>query len=474
MVPHLMSTSLLLLLLYLAAQFAICFVVSRKINNEEDFLLAGRSLGVPLITLSLFATWFGAETCIGSSAEVFTNGLSGSRADPFGYSLCLVLSGLLIAPKIWNKKYTTLADVYANRFGPRTERFAVWILSLSSLIWAAAQLRAFGQVVASTTDLSVDLTLFMSFVFVVGYVLYGGLLGDIITDSVQAVVIFFGLSSLFYFIFKENPDLISMIINQPKERLALLGPDETLLQRMDRWAIPILGSLVAQEVISRMLAAKNAKVATSSCYYAAIIYIAVGSIPVVLGLVGPQIINFEMKDQEQFIVSLATQYLPTLFLPIFIGALISALLATIDSILISVSGLFAHNYLIPKLEVTDEKKKVLLARFSVIGSAGIAYLLAYNSDSIYSLLEMASSFGTSGILVITIAGLWLKKSSDAVALTTLVIGLFTTPIYEYVFKLESPFIYSILTCCLVYFGWPIALGVWAKVRSSDEEAYSQV
>ena len=468
-----MSTSLILLLLYLAAQFAICYAVSRKINNEEDFLLAGRSLGTPLITLSLFATWFGAETCIGSSAEVFQHGLSGSRADPFGYSICLILSGLLIAPKIWNKKYTTLADVYATRFGPRTERFAVWILSLSSLIWAAAQLRAFGQVVASTTDLSVDLTLFMSFVFVVGYVLYGGLLGDIITDSVQAIVIFFGLSALFYFIFKENPDLFSMIAEQPKERLSLLSPNESFLQRMDRWAIPILGSLVAQEVISRMLAAKNMKVAKNSCFYASMIYIFIGCIPVVLGLIGPQILNVQMQQQEHFIVALATQYLPVLFLPIFTGALISALLATIDSILISVSGLFAHNYLIPKLDVKDEKKKVLIARLSVIGSAAIAYLLAYNSDSIYSLLEIASSFGTSGILVITLAGLWLRKSSDVVALTTLVVGLIMTPIYDYIFKFESPFIYSILTCCAVYFLMPLALSLWLKSKSS-EEAYSGI
>lgn len=449
-----MNTTLILLIIYLAAQFAICYFVSRKINNEEDFLLAGRSCGIPLITLSLFATWFGAETCIGSSAEVYAFGLSGSRADPFGYSLCLVLSGILIAPRIWSKKFTTLADVYASRFGHKTERFAVWILSLSSLIWAAAQLRAFGQVVSSTTNLSVDFTLFLSFIFVVGYVLYGGLLGDIITDSVQAVVIFLGLGTLVYYIFKEHPDLLSYIQNQPAERLSIIKPNETWLQRIDRWAIPILGSLVAQEVISRMLAAKNVKVAVRSSYYAAFIYIFVGLIPVFLGLVGPQIVNFEIKDKEHFIIDLAHNYLPVIFMPVFAGALISALLATIDSILISVSGLFAHNVLVPGLKIKNEKTKVLTARLCVIGSAAIAYILAYNSDSIYALLEIASSFGTSGILVITLAGLWLNKSSDLVALTTLFVGLVINPFYDYILKLDSPFVFSIITCCIVYFTLP--------------------
>ncbi len=449
-----MNTTQILLIGYLAAQFVICYVVTRKINSEEDFLLAGRTCGTGLITLSLFATWFGAETCIGSSAEVFSFGLSGSRADPLGYCLCLVMSGLLIAPKIWNKNYTTLADVYATRFGPKTERFAVLILSLSSLIWAAAQLRAFGQVISSTTDLPVDLTLFLSFIFVVGYVMYGGLLGDIITDSVQAVVIFVGLGTLVYFIFKEHPDLISYIVNQPAERLTLIKPNESWLQRIDRWAIPILGSLVAQEIVSRLLAARNVKIATRSSYYAAMIYIFVGLIPVLIGLVGPQIVNFELKDKEHFLVAVAEHYLPIMFMPIFAGALISALLATIDSILIAVSGLFAHNVIVPRLKIKDEKTKVLTVRLCVVGSAGIAYFLAYNSDSIYSLLEMASSFGTSGILVITLAGLWLNKSSDNVALTTLFIGLIVNPFYDYVLKLDSPFVFSIFTCGIIYFTLP--------------------
>jgi Na+/proline symporter len=258
------------------------------------------------------------------------------------------------------------------------------------------------------------------------------------------------LSALFYYIFKENPDMFSHILNQPTERLSFISSDESLLQRLDRWAIPILGSLVAQEVISRMLAAKNVKVATRSCYYAAFIYIFIGCLPILFGLIGPQIINFDIPNKEHFIIALANHYLPVFLMPIFAGALISALLATIDSILISVSGLFAHNYLIPKFKIQNEKKKVLVTRLSVVGSASIAYLLAYNSDSIYALLEIASSFGTSGILIITIAGLWFRNSEDKIALATLVIGLVSTPLYEYVLELDAPFILGILTCLVFY------------------------
>jgi SSS family solute:Na+ symporter len=80
---------LLGIIVYILIQLVIGIVVSKKINNEDDYLLAGRSLGTGLATLSVFATWFGAETCIGAAGAVYEKGLSGATIDPFGYSLCL-------------------------------------------------------------------------------------------------------------------------------------------------------------------------------------------------------------------------------------------------------------------------------------------------------------------------------------------------------------------------------------------------
>ncbi|WP_255211217.1 hypothetical protein [Methylogaea oryzae] len=58
-------------------------VVTRRIRNESDYLLAGRSIGFGLGTFTVFATWFGAETCIGAAGAIYENGLSGGSADPF-------------------------------------------------------------------------------------------------------------------------------------------------------------------------------------------------------------------------------------------------------------------------------------------------------------------------------------------------------------------------------------------------------
>ena len=52
---------------YIVLQFGIGLWVSRRIRTEDDFLVAGRSLGPGVTTFTVFATWFGAETCVSAA-----------------------------------------------------------------------------------------------------------------------------------------------------------------------------------------------------------------------------------------------------------------------------------------------------------------------------------------------------------------------------------------------------------------------
>lgn len=430
---------LLFLLIFFALQFLIGYLAGRKIKNEADFLLGGRHIPSWLLMFSLFATWFGAETCLGTSGAVYLKGLAGARADPFGYTLCLILMGLLIAPKIWNQKYATLADFYRDRYGIYVEKLSVFILLLGSIIWGAAQIRAMGQVIASMTDLPVNLMMIVSFFVVVGYGFLGGLMGDILTDFVQGIILIIGLSLLLYFIV--NHEGIEILKIAP-ERLTLFEPGETLFERMDRWAVPILGSLVAQESIARVLASKSASVATRASLFAGVIYIFVGSLPVILGLIGPSLI-VNLPDNERFLIELSSKYLPPLLQMILVGSLVSAILSTIDSILLAGGGLFSHNLFLPLLKNPSQERRLLISRLSVVLMALLALVVALFSESIYGLVESASAFGTAGIFVITVLGLWSKFGKGKAALGALLGGLMIYPIASVLLEFSAPFLISI-------------------------------
>ncbi len=174
---------------YLVVQFAIGIAVSRRMATENDYLLAGRRLGLGLAAFSIYATWFGAETIVGAAGSIYSDGLSGGSADPFGYGLCLIVLGAVIAVPLWRRQYTTFGDLFRDRYSAGVERLAILLMIPTSVLWAAAQVRAFGQVVSASSELEVSIAITAAAVFVVIYTVVGGLLADVVADFVQGIAV---------------------------------------------------------------------------------------------------------------------------------------------------------------------------------------------------------------------------------------------------------------------------------------------
>ena len=225
------------ILAYLLVQFGIGIYVSRMIRTESDYIVAGRRLGYGLSTFTIFATWFGAETTIGSAGAVYESGLAGATSDPFGYGACLLLMGLIFAAPLWRRKLTTLADLFRDRFSPGVERLAVLLMVPASLLWAAAQIRAFGQVLSASSGVAVTTMITVAAAIVIAYTAFGGMLADAWTDLVQGIVLVVGLVVLLgAFLSQTGTSIFSQI---PAGRLDAFPDGVPLLSIVEAWAIPI-------------------------------------------------------------------------------------------------------------------------------------------------------------------------------------------------------------------------------------------
>jgi SSS family solute:Na+ symporter len=67
---------------------------SRRVESQEDYLVAGRKLPLWLAWGTLLATWFGAGTIIGASEAAREEGVRGTLLDPFASGLALILAKL--------------------------------------------------------------------------------------------------------------------------------------------------------------------------------------------------------------------------------------------------------------------------------------------------------------------------------------------------------------------------------------------
>ena len=439
--------------LYVLSMLFVGVWVSKRIKTEEDYFLGGRSLGPFLATFSIFATWFGAETCIGTAGNVYRDGLSSLHADPIGYSICLFLMALFFARVLWRRQITTIPDLFRKRFSPAVEKMAALLMIPGSIIWAGAQIRALGQIIHSTTDVGASLGITAAAGVVILYTMLGGLLADAYNDLIQGIAVIGGLLFVLIAVVIDLGGVSGTIAVMPLDKLTFSGGESaglSFLGKLELWMVPIMGSIIAQELVSRVVASRSEKIASNSAFRASFIYLLVGSIPVIIGLVGPHYFP-NLSDSETLMPLLAKTHLNYVYYIIFIGALVSAILSTVDTTLLSASALASHNLIYPLMKNLTDRKRVMIARGGTLISGVIGYFIAFSSESITELVEMASALGGPSVLIITIIALWVKWGSAANAIIAIVMSMIAWVIANYMIEIEYPIILTVVVCGVSYF-----------------------
>lgn len=454
-----MSWLLAAVIAYVGLQLAVGLVVSRRVATEADYLIAGRRLGPVLVTSSMFATWFGAESCIGAAGAVYAFGLAGATADPFGYAGCLFLLGAAFAVPLWRRGLTTLGDLFAQRFGRGIERLAVLLMVPTSVLWAAAQIRAFGHVVAASSDVEFELALAIAAAVVIVYTAAGGLLADAVTDVIQGSLLVVGLVVLAIATLANGDTALADLVATAS---SFAPAPRGLLERAEAWAIPLCGSVLAQEQVARVLAARSGGVARASAFAAGGLYLAVGIIPVGLALVGVRVLP-GLEDPEQILPRLALEHFPLWFYVVFAGALISAILSTVDSALLAAASLVAHNLIAPLRPDASEAAKLRIARGAVVGFGCVAYGLARGADGVYALIEAASAFASAGVLVSASFGLFGDFGGPRSAGASLVSGALVWTIAERGELVATPYLASLAAAAVAY----VVVGIFERRAGAE-------
>lgn len=433
-------------------QFGIANYVSRFIKTEADYLVAGRNLPVLIASFTIFATWFGVETCVGVAGKVAAYSVSEGNAEPFGYALALAIVGLLFAKKVWNRKIITIGDVFRQSYGRKSEVLIAALLIPASVIWAAAQIRTFGAIIGTTFDISVSAGILFAAFVVITYTVRGGLMADALTDFVQGFVLILGLVALLVVILLDIPSLSTAWNQIPAEKISLFPQDTSLLEHIDAWVIPIAGTIIAQELIAKIAASRSGDIARKACLWASFGYLSVGLVPVFIGLMVAQLnVPLVMTDLDKFLIDVSKAYLPSFGFVIFAGALISAVLSTVDTALLVASSLACHNILLPHFKIEDESQKVLFTRIGVFTIGLLATIMAFFSDSVYELVVEASAFGGGGILVTFVIAIFAKQFHPKAGLASLLFGAMSYSIGYYGFAAPGSYVISAVLAAVCYF-----------------------
>lgn len=197
------------------------------------------------------------------------------------------------------------------------------------------------------------------------------------------------------------------------------------------WMVIGLGNIAGQDLLQRSLSAKNESVAQNSAYISTVIYLTFGLLPVFAGMAGSLLMP-NLANPELIIPKLAMEYLPTVFVVLFISALLAAVMSSADSSILACSSVLANN-LVPFFNPSASDKNILeWSRFSVPLFALLSMSVALYIGEVYKLLLDSFGILLVGLFVPFTTAIWWKKANSFGALSSMLLGTSAWIIFLYI------------------------------------------
>lgn len=404
---------------------AIALWAGRKVKNAEDFIIAGRQLSMPLLVGTLIATWFGAGSLSISADTIFQQGLPMTALEPLGLGFCLIFAGCFYARRIWHLQVLTLADIIRQKFGPLAEKLEVMI-NLAYLGWIATQLLALGHIIELVFGFDATTSIVFVTLILTAYTLLGGIWSVTLTDMVQVGLLVIGLLILCVNILDAlagGTGVLSgtQLLFADSHVTGVLIPTDNLEEFrywLSLFLLGSLGNIASQDLTQRILAAKTPDIAVKSCVTSGVIYIVIGSIPVLIGLAGRLLIND--PTTQGIIPLLAENYLSPWLSIVFMLAMTAAITSSIDSALLAPASIFSKNLL--AYYCSDRISTLTLTRLAVIAVACASAALALSGTQAIDLLQSAYTLGLTPFVILTFA-LYQKQTYSQPAILAMTLGL---------------------------------------------------
>jgi SSS family transporter len=449
------------IILYFVATLAVGFYASRKVKTTGDFINAGRSLHPAINTAALFALWFGSETIFGASAQFAEHGLIAIIEDPLGGVLCLLLVGIFFSRKLYRLNIYTIGDLFHKHYGPKVEILSAFLMVLSFVGYAAAQIVALGLLVHSLLSISMTISMLLSVSIVVFYTFTGGMWAVSITDFIQSILIVSGLIAIAWYVTDQTGGTTEVFKTLKPNQTQFL-PESNItawLNWIAAWMVLGFGSIASQDIFQRVNSARSEDAAYYSTLMGAGLYLLFSMIPLYLVLAIQKIDPLLLQgDLQLALPQMVLNTMPVWLQVLFFGSLLSAIMSTCSGALLAPASLLSENILKPLLHSKINDQKLLwMTKSAVIVIGLISFFIATESQNIFELVSEASVIGLVSVFVPFCAALFFDFQNKLAAVLSMLLGIVVYAIFSFIQITEiDPLLPGLLASLAgLGFGWVI-------------------
>ncbi|MFG3340402.1 sodium:solute symporter family protein [Glycomyces sp. NPDC048151] len=409
----------------------IGLVVSRKVDGDSGrYLVAGRTLGVPLVAAGLMAQAVDSNATLGNTDLAYGFGFWAGASLPIGLALCLILTGVFFAKRMNAAKLLTLPDWYARRYGRRIELSASVAMIGAYVLLLAGNLVAGGFLFEHFLGIDYTVGVLLIVAVVMTYTVAGGMFSDSYTAAAQMVITVVGTASLFTWV------ALTHGISVPEGMGAFdLGQLTDPAQGAPiNWATLIalgVGDIVAIDFMQRIFSAKSPSVARRACFLGAAGTLLIGIPFSYVALSAVDIVGPDAGSAVLF--TLLEDHAPAWLAMLVLAAVVAASCSTANGAILGTGAVAARNIAgiretdsgrLPELKVFGAGKDPLLraSRIAMFPIVALAVLVAVRVPQTGILLTLAFDLMLAGLVVPFALGLWWKRGGAASAAAAIAVG----------------------------------------------------
>jgi SSS family solute:Na+ symporter len=187
-IAHFHVADLVLLILYFGTTLWVGFW--RRRRGVEDYLIASRSLGLPIFVATLVATWYGGILAIGEFT--YSYGLANWTTQGLPYYLFAIVFALFLAARVRDAGLYTIPDKLAREYDRRTALLgAVFAFVMTS---PAPYILMVGKLLQIAFGWPIFPAMVVGTLFSVAYVYVGGFQSDVRINIFQFGLMFGGFA----------------------------------------------------------------------------------------------------------------------------------------------------------------------------------------------------------------------------------------------------------------------------------------
>jgi SSS family solute:Na+ symporter len=442
----------------------------------SDWMTAGRSLGIVVLTFTYASTYHSAFAFLGASGFIYGNGI-GIYMPAYVWMVIGALVLWIVGSRIWlvGKKYDymtpsdLLGDAYDSEFLAKAVSL---VLIVSTFPYIAIQMMGVGIIFETATEglISFEVGAAILLLVSVVYVWMGGMRSVAWTDTLQGAFMFVAIwiaTAMFLFgAYGGDPTAFwNSLVANFGSHVTLPGPSNTYTPAftVSWWVMIGLGLMMTPHIFLRFYAADSPRtlkwVAATGTGYLMIFYI-----PIAFVALGGLALLPELGTPDAVVPEVLYEFTPAWFASIIVSGAIAAAMSTADSQLHAVSTLVANDWYDDVAADVDAVSKGLFAKGSVGVLGVIAYVVAVQEiDFIVQLANIAFE-GAAQIFPLLVGVFFWRRAAREGAIAGFTLGVVVTAVLKFgVVSLPDAFpgfmagFYGIVVNALVFVGVSLAV-----------------